>query len=62
MIRTTKEWEDIEIDTYNNERHIRNICKQLNIFWYNLITLQECRDKINKYISLREYYADEIFW
>lgn len=61
MIRTTKDWKDIEIDTYSDEKHIRNICKKLKIFWHNLMTLQECKDEINKYIGLREYYADEIY-
>ena len=60
MFRTTKDWKNIEIDTYSNEQHIRNICKKLKISWYNLLTIQECKEAINNNIEQRELLEDEV--
>ena len=60
MIRTTKDNKDIEINTYNDLNHLRNICKMIGIIWWNLLTIEECRNEINWYLEYEEYLEDEI--
>lgn len=50
MIRTTKDWKEIEIDTYNDISHLRCIAKMLKIVWWNLLKKEYLQEEINKEI------------
>lgn len=59
MIRTTKDWKKIEINTYEDLKHMQNIIKLLKIHWFST-TVAWCRHTINAYLKHREDLEDEV--
>ena len=47
MIRETKDWTEIEIDTYDDINHLRNIWKKLWVIWWNMLDIYQLKRSIN---------------